>query len=251
VADSGPSRRVDVLGCPVDRLTLDEAAGRLGEALASGRFTSQFSANAAKVVAMRDDPRLAAIAKGADLVTADGSSIVLASRLFGDPLPERVTGIDLMHRLFAAAEEGGHPVFILGATRETLDLALARLRELHPGLTVAGARDGYFDLADDAAIHDEIRASGAALLIVAMGSPRSELWIAENARDLGVAVPLGVGGSLDVLAGRVKRAPAGFQRLHLEWLYRLAQEPRRLIRRNLASVTFWRMALAARLLGRG
>jgi N-acetylglucosaminyldiphosphoundecaprenol N-acetyl-beta-D-mannosaminyltransferase len=249
VPEAPARRRVDVLGCQVDRLTLDEAAEVLSHALADGAYTSQFSVNAAKVVAMSRERRLAAIAAAADLVTADGSSVVLASRLFGDPLPERVTGIDLMHRLFAAAEAAGHPVYVLGSTSETLELALANLRALHPRLQVAGARNGYFGSEDELAVIEGIRTSGARAVIVAMGSPRTEFWIDEHGSGLGAAVVLGVGGSIDVLAGTVKRAPAAFQRMHLEWLYRLAQEPRRLFARNLVSVTFWRMAIARRLSG--
>jgi N-acetylglucosaminyldiphosphoundecaprenol N-acetyl-beta-D-mannosaminyltransferase len=124
------------------------------------------------------------------------------------------------------------------------------MRERHPAVVVAGARDGYFDLADDEHVCAGIRDAGADLLFVAMGSPRSEHWLDRRYDDLGVRFAMGVGGSIDVLAGNVRRAPAAFQRLHLEWLYRLAQEPRRLIRRNLVSVTFWRLALAALLRGR-
>jgi N-acetylglucosaminyldiphosphoundecaprenol N-acetyl-beta-D-mannosaminyltransferase len=239
-----------VLGCQVDALTLDQAAAVLSQALADGSFRSQFSANAAKVVAMARDERLAAIAARADLVTADGSSVVLAARMFGDPLPERVTGIDLMHRLFEAAETAGHPVYVLGSTQETLDSALENLRRRHPGLVLAGSRNGYFGPDEEAEVIAGIRESGARAVFVAMGSPRTEFWIDAHGRDLGAPVVLGVGGSIDVLAGRVKRAPAAFQRMHLEWLYRLAQEPRRLLGRNLVSVTFWRMAISRRLSGR-
>lgn len=238
--------RVDVLGCAVDRVTLGQAAEVLEQALGERRFISQFSANAAKVVAIRRDPEIAAVAARADLVTADGSSVVLASRLFGDPLPERVTGIDLMYRLFEIAERRGFSVYILGATPDSLAAARAELHRLHPDLVLAGSRDGYFDVDSDGEVVAEIAASQADILLAAMGSPRTELWLDARARELGVSVALGVGGSVDVLAGRVKRAPEAFQRLHLEWLYRLAQEPRRLIGRNLISVTFWRMALAER-----
>jgi N-acetylglucosaminyldiphosphoundecaprenol N-acetyl-beta-D-mannosaminyltransferase len=239
-----------VLGCQVDALTLDQAAAVLSRAMADGSFTSQFSANAAKVVAMAGDQKLAGIAARADLVTADGSSVVLAARMFGDPLPERVTGIDLMHRLFQAAEDGGHPVYVLGSTQETLDRALDNLRRRHPRLVLAGSRNGYFGTDEEAGVIAAIQESGARAVFVAMGSPRTEFWIAAHGQDLGAPVVRGVGGSIDVLAGRVKRAPAAFQRMHLEWLYRLAQEPRRLFARNLVSVTFWRMAIARRLSGR-
>ena len=242
--------RVDVLGCAVDRVTLDQAAGLLEQTLGEGRYISQFSVNAAKVVAIRRDPEMAAIAARADLVTADGSSVVLASRLFGDPVPERVTGIDLMYRLFEIAERRGFTVYILGATPDSLEAAKAELRRIHPDLVLAGSRDGYFDVDADGEVVAEIERSKADILLAAMGSPRTERWLDRRGRELGVSVALGVGGSIDVLAGKVKRAPEAFQRLHLEWLYRLAQEPRRLIGRNLISVTFWRMALMERIRSR-
>ena len=225
--------RVDVLGCAVDRVTLDQAAAVLEQALAEGRFISQFSVNAAKVVAIRRDPEIAAIAARADLVTADGSSVVLASRLFGDPLPERVTGIDLMYRLFEIAERRGFAVYILGATP-------IRSRPPRPSSAASIRPSSWPDPATatstwmpTARWWQRSSRSKADILLAAMGSPRTELWLDARARGLGVSVALGVGGSVDVLAGRVKRAPEVFQRLHLEWLYRLAQEPRRLIGRNL------------------
>ncbi len=241
------AERVDVLGCRVDAVTLDQAVQRCAAAIDAREPLMQFSANAAKVVRLHEDRPLARIAAESGLVTADGASVVLASRVLGDPLPERVTGIDLMERLLARAEHAGWRVFVLGARAEQLAAAIAEIGSRHPGLELAGFRDGYFDEATDAAVVQEIADARADLLFVAMGSPRSEHWIAARLPALGVPVAMGVGGSVDVLAGKVKRAPALFQRWHLEWLYRLAQEPRRLIGRNLVSVTFWRLVVAERL----
>ncbi len=227
----------------MDRLTLAESVDRCERAIDSGGYLHQVSINAAKVVAARGDAELADVVARAGLVNADGVSIVLAARLLGAPLPERVTGIDLMQRLIGVAERRGDGVFVLGARPDALTTALARLRERHPRLRVAG-RDGYFDAAEEPEVAAEIRNSGARLLLVAMGSPRTERWLGAHGAELGVSVAMGVGGSIDVLAGQARRAPRRVQRLGLEWLYRLAQEPRRLARRNLMSVTF--VALLAR-----
>lgn len=238
-----------VLGCKIDRLTLDASAERCRRAIESGGYLQQISINAAKVVAMRDDAALREIAARSGLVNADGVSIVWAARALGSPLPGRVTGIDLMDRLLALAEEGGHGVYLLGARVEVLEEAVRRLLERLPRLHIAGYRDGYFDAEEVESVKAEIRSSGAALVFVAMGSPRTERWLGAHGHDLGVGVAMGVGGSLDVMAGRSRRAPASVQRLGLEWLYRLLQEPRRLAHRNLLSVTF--VGLLARELVRG
>jgi len=171
---------------------------------------------------------------------------VWASRLLGDPLPERVAGIDLMARLVEAAEEHGYRVFFLGATPGVLARAVAELRARHPRLHVAGARDGYFRPDEESAVREEIRAAAPDILFVAMGSPRKEHWVAA-APDLDVGFAMGVGGSLDVIAGHVRRAPRLVQRLGLEWLFRLAQEPRRLVRRYVTTNTRFLLLLTREL----
>lgn len=239
-----------MLGCGIDRLTLAETVARCDRWLGEGRFIQQVSINAAKVVAARDDLLLGDFIRGTELANPDGISVVWASKLLGDPLPERVTGIDLMQRLLSLAEDRGYGVYILGARREMLERAVARLRELHPDLPLVGYRDGYFPASDTEAVCEEIRAAGPDLLFVAMGSPRSEHWLAANGRDLGVSFAMGVGGAIDVMAGRARRAPGLLQRLGLEWLFRLLQEPRRLIGRNLVSVTFVRLLVRELAAGR-
>jgi len=242
-----PSNRADILGCPIDRLSLDEAVARCRELIEEpGRTASQASVNAAKLVALREDARLRRAVFDCDLVTADGQSVVWASRLLGDPLPERVAGIDLMARLVEAAEEHGYRVFFLGATPGVLARAVAELRARHPRLHVAGARDGYFRPDDESAVREEIRAAAPDILFVAMGSPRKEHWVAA-APDLDVGFAMGVGGSLDVIAGHVRRAPRLVQRLGLEWLFRLAQEPRRLVRRYVTTNTRFLLLLTREL----
>ncbi len=185
------------------------------------------------------------IVGGCELVSADGQSVVWASRLLRDPLPERVAGIDLMHALLGLAAENGYRVFFLGARAEVLERAIERLREQHPQLAIAGARDGYFSAEEETEVCDEIRASRADILFVAMTSPRKEYFLGEHGESLGAPFVMGVGGSIDVVAGVTRRAPLLWQRLGLEWLFRLLQEPRRMFRRY--AVTNARFAL---LLGR-
>jgi N-acetylglucosaminyldiphosphoundecaprenol N-acetyl-beta-D-mannosaminyltransferase len=187
--------------------------------------------NAAKLVGMRRDPRLAEAVTGCGLVLADGQAVVWASRLLRSPLPERVAGIDLFTRLLEAAQAEGVPVYFLGARAHVLDLMVAEVRRRYPRLAVAGHRDGYFTDAEQSAVADAVHDSGAAMLFLGMTSPKKEIFTAGYGKQTGVQVVHGVGGSFDILAGVTRRAPRLWQRLGLEWLYRLLQEPRRLARR--------------------
>lgn len=226
-----PASRLEVLDCPLDAVTMDEAVARCERAISSRKYLQHMSVNAAKLVALRDDPGMKAAIEPCGLITADGQSVVWAARLLGAKLPERVAGIDLMTRLLEAADAKGYGVYVLGARREVLDTALERLRERYPSLTVAGARDGYYADEEADEVCEEIRASGADILFVAMSSPRKEYFLGERGASLGVPFTMGVGGSIDVIAGLTRRAPRVLQRAGLEWAYRLAQEPRRLARR--------------------
>ena len=223
--------RLWLLGSPIDAVSMDEAVARCEQAIVSRRHLQQVSINAAKLVAVADDPALRDMVARCGLVTADGQSVVWAARLLGTPLPERVAGIDLMERLLAAANEKGYSVYVLGARREVLDTALARLREHHPRLTIAGARDGYYADSEVGEVCDEIRAAQPDMLFIAMSSPRKEYFLGEQGESLGVPFAMGVGGSADVIAGLTRRAPRIVQRAGLEWAYRLFQEPRRLVHR--------------------
>ncbi|MEU3454300.1 WecB/TagA/CpsF family glycosyltransferase [Micromonospora sp. NPDC006766] len=222
-----PCRRT-LFGIDLDALTLGETVQRCVDAVGSGDRLEVGVVNAAKVVNMLRDPRLRAAVTGCDIVVADGQSVVWASRILRTRLPERVAGIDLFVRLLAEAERRGLSVYFLGARPVVLDAMIDRLRERFPALKIAGRHHGYFADTDAAAIADTVAASGAQLLFLGMTSPKKENFMAEFGDRTGVAVAHGVGGSFDVLAGVVKRAPRSWQRLGFEWLYRLLQEPRRL-----------------------
>ena len=223
--------RADILGCPIDRLDRAGTVAAIEREIDSRRYVQHMAINAAKLVAMRDDPALRRIVSGCELISADGQSVVWASRLLGDALPERVAGIDLMDDVMALAECRGYRVYFLGARREVLERALERLQARFPRLEVAGARDGYFDEDQSRGVADAIRASRPDVVFVAMSSPRKEYFLGEYGPSLGAPFVMGVGGSIDVIAGLTRRAPLVWQRLGLEWLFRLLQEPRRMFRR--------------------
>ena len=223
--------RAEILGCPIDRLDMPATLAAIEGTIAARQYTQHMAINAAKLVAMRDDPKLSRIIDGCGLVNADGQSVVWASRLLGDPLPERVAGIDLMEALLGLSEQRGYRVYILGARSDVLARAIERLRERFPRLVVAGARDGYFGDDEARGVCTAIRDSRPDMLFVAMSSPRKEYFLGEHGPDLGVPFVMGVGGSIDVIAGLTRRAPVAWQRLGLEWLFRLLQEPRRMFRR--------------------
>ena len=238
--------RSDVLGCEVDRVDMSGAMARCEDFIVSRSVAQHISINAAKIVALRSDARMREIIRNCELVTADGMSVVWASRLLGDPLPARVAGIDLMSNLLELAEQRGYSIYILGARQEVLERAVRRIRERYPRLEVAGYRNGYLSESENAAVADAIRAARPDVLLVAMSSPLKEYWLAEHGRNLDVPFAMGVGGSIDVWAGETTRAPDWMQRSGLEWLYRLAQEPRRLWKRYLISnMLFTGMLLAA------
>ena len=210
---------------------MTQTLARCEELIQRREFAQHVAINAAKLVAFQRDPELRRIVEACELVTADGQPVVWASRLLGDPLPERVAGIDLMYELFALAEQRGFRVFILGAKTEVLAQARTKLLARHPRLQLVGARNGYFSDDEERAVAEEVRAASPDILFVAMSSPRKEYWLGRYARTIDVPFVMGVGGSIDVLAGITRRAPAPVRRLGLEWAYRLAQEPRRLWRR--------------------
>jgi len=187
--------------------------------------------NVAKLMALRGDEQLRESVERCELITADGQPIVWASRLLHDPLPSRVAGIDLMQALMARASRAGYRIYVLGARPEVLETAVSRIRAEHPAIAIVGYRDGYYADAEEEAVAEEIAAARPDILFVAMSSPRKEYFLMRHGRTIGVPFVMGVGGAIDVIAGVTKRAPGTMQQLGLEWLFRLAQEPRRLARR--------------------
>jgi N-acetylglucosaminyldiphosphoundecaprenol N-acetyl-beta-D-mannosaminyltransferase len=240
--DTITSHRQKLFGIDIDALTMEQSVDWAFDRVESGVPAQHVVVNAAKVVLMHSDVRLRSIIDGCALVNADGTSIVWASRLLGKPLPERVTGIDLFMEIIQRAAGSGHRCYFLGARDDVLEEMLSRFRERFPDLVVAGHRDGYWE--DDGEVIAAVRATSPDFLFLAIPSPHKEFWLAEHLDELGVPFVVGVGGSFDVLAGKVRRAPVWLQRLGCEWLYRLLQEPGRMWKRYLVGNTKFVMLVA-------
>ncbi len=242
--------RVTIAGVPIDNVDDDEALASIERMVTEGGPHYMVVANAAKVVAASRDRRLKEILLQADLLTADGMSVVWAARLLGRPLKGRVTGIDLFERLVGLAAANEWPVYLLGGTVASVEGAASKLAVRHPRLRIAGHRNGYFEACQSSEIAAAIKKSGAYLLFVGMGSPRQEKWMMDNLAPTGVRFALGVGGSFDHVSGLARRAPAWMQRGGLEWLYRLAREPRRLWRRYLIGNALFGWLIVKQMLSR-
>ncbi len=228
--------QADLLGLPIAAVTMEAAVARcLGLCRGPRASHTVMTVNASHLCMMRRDKELARAFHGGDFTVADGMSVVWALRALGQPVPERVAGIDLMAQLLTAAGKQGMRVYFLGARQNVLAKLIERCRNQYPGLQIAGYHDGYFGPEDHAAIIEDIRASKPDMLFVGMPSPFKETWVEQHRERLDVPLILGVGGSFDVLAGFVKRAPVTFQSLGLEWLWRLLMEPRKLWKRYLAT----------------
>jgi N-acetylglucosaminyldiphosphoundecaprenol N-acetyl-beta-D-mannosaminyltransferase len=230
---------VEIFGVRVHSANMAQALDVVDAAIARRQRLQIGVVNAAKVVNMHRDPALREDVLASDLILADGIAVVWASRVLGCPLPERVTGIDLMSGMLERANRTGYRFFLLGAS-EAVSLKVAeRIAELYPGAVVAGRRNGYFTEQEDPEVAESIARSKADILLVAITSPKKEKFMARWGATMGVPVCHGVGGSFDVMAGKVERAPESWQRLGLEWLYRLKQEPGRLWQRYLETNTIF------------
>ena len=224
-----------VLGCPISKLTLDQAVEELEHYIEAGQPRYISVVNVAKIVKMQSDKALDESVKSASLIGADGVPLVWASRLLGDPLPGRVNGTDLMYRLLEKAAEKSYRVFFFGAREEILQNVLSRVRKDYPGAQIAGWRNGYFTPEDESEIVKQIRDSRADILFIAFGTPKKEIWVGKYLQAMNVPVVHGVGGSFDVFAGLIPRAPVWMQKWGLEWLFRLLQEPGRMWKRYLVT----------------
>lgn len=233
---------VALLGVPFDRVSAQETIARVDAMIASRQPHYIVTANVDFLVQAHRDVELRRILLEADLVLCDGTPLVWASRLLGNALPERVAGSDLAPLLLSSAAEKGHRVFFLGAAPGVAVAAAERLKREYPNLEIVGHyAPPYAALLemDHAQIVQRIRAARPDILLVSFGCPKQEKWIAMHHRTLGVPVAIGVGATLDFLAGRVKRAPAWMRHSGTEWVYRLLQEPRRLFRRYASDLVFF------------
>lgn len=220
---------ITLFGVRIDALTRNQALSRIITACQRGETLQVVTANPEIVLAAKDDPALRDLINGAGLVTADGNGILLAAKWLASPLPDRVTGIDLAEDLCREAAANGLRLYFLGAKPGVARDAAARMQARYPGLTIAGSWHGYFKGHEDRVLAD-IKAAQPDILLVGLGAPAQEYFIQAQQKNLGVPVAIGVGGSFDVMSGRIRRAPASVQRMRLEWAWRFAADWRRLPR---------------------
>ena len=217
--------RIAVLGVGFDSLTMDEAVQRGMALMAEKKAAWVVTPNPEIVMLAREDHALLSAVEGAALVLPDGVGVVKGARILGTPLKEKIPGIDFATNLMAKMAENGQKLFLLGAKPGIAETAADELKLRFPGLVICGTNDGYFQ--DDAPVIEKINAAEPDLLLVCLGAPKQELWMQQNAPQLHVGLMAGLGGSLDVFAGVTERAPEAWQKLGLEWLYRLLKEPSR------------------------
>lgn len=239
--------RTDILGVAFDNVSMDEAVERAMALLEQEGPHLVVTPNAEIVQQARSDPEFAALIARADLVLPDGVGVIYASRILGRPLKGRVPGVDFAAALMDAMARAGKRLFLLGAKPGVAEQAARRLAGQHPGLTVCGVHDGYFK--QDAPVAQAIRAARADVVFVCLGAPKQEKWAAAHGAQTGARLLVGLGGSLDVFAGQVDRAPERWQKLGLEWLYRAIRQPAR-FKRVAKLPLFLCSAVGARLKGK-
>ena len=221
------AERVNILGVDVDAVTMAEAVDVVRRAMDTRAGVMVATANAEMLMRATHDEELRRILNASALVVPDGAGTVWAARHLGHVMPERVAGYDLAQELLRCAPAEGHSVYFFGSAPGVAEKAKAKAEQLYPGIEIVGVRNGFFSPADNAAIIAEIRAARPDLLLVALGVPKQEKWIAAHLAELDVPVAIGVGGTLDVMAGVMKRAPHWMQKAKLEWLFRGLMQPKR------------------------
>lgn len=222
--------KTDCFGIPFDDVSPDKIIAKALGLIGSGRGVYAVTPNPEIVMAAGNDPALRDAILSADLILPDGVGLIWASKILGRPIHHRLPGIDFASSMLVKIADRCGSVYLLGAKPGVAQLAGEKLAQCYPGLRIAGTHHGYFSAGEEASILKEIRQSGAELLFVCLGSPRQELWMKKNSADLPGVLMVGLGGSLDVYSGRIRRAPPLWRRLGLEWLFRLLQEPKRITR---------------------
>ncbi len=219
---------INILGVNIDKVTEIEALDRAVSYVSSDGVSVIYTPNPEIVMAAYEDKEFLNVLNSSDMCVPDGIGVVYGAKIIGEPLPERVPGFDLSCRLMKKMGEMGKSVFLFGSKPGVAEKAAATLEKTCPGLKIAGCRDGYFKDEDTDDIIKQINSSNADLLMVCLGAPKQEKWIYNNREKLNVKLCIGAGGSLDVLAGEVKRAPKIFIKLNLEWFYRFCKQPSRI-----------------------
>ena len=229
--------------CFTNPLKMEETRHKIAEIIDRRKITQHVVINVAKLVMMQKDKKLKDAVNSCDLINVDGAGIVLGARFLGLDIPERVAGIDLMERLIALAADKNYSIYFLGATSDVIQKVLNKYKDKYSNLQVAGYRDGYFDIAEEAGIVEEIKKSNADILFVGIPSPGKEMFLNKNLDEMGIPFVMGVGGSFDVVSGKTRRAPVFMQEIRLEWFYRFLQEPGRMWKRYLVTNSKYLMML--------
>lgn len=217
--------RVNVLGVGIDNLTLSEAVDKALSLISEHRCAYMVTPNPEIVMAAWDDPKVSKAIENADLVIPDGVGVMQAARILGTPLREHMPGIDAATEIIKRLASRGGSVFLYGARPGVAEEAAERMKQRFPGLVICGTNDGYGN--DDGAVVSKINAAKPDFVMVCLGVPKQELWMAKHAAKLDAGLMAGLGGTIDVFSGQVKRAPLIWQKLKLEWLYRCFEEPKR------------------------
>lgn len=237
VQDLHLPNRVQVMGAPVDPWTMEQTVKATEAFIDRGRFAHLIGVNADKLFQMRDDDRMTKIVNRCEIVNADGASMVMAAHRLGVSVPERVAGIDLMWQLCRLAEQRQFRVYLLGAKQQVVAQTATVLKRRFPRIRIAGYRDGYFSEDQFDSVIDQVMSTKPDIVFVGITSPKKELLIERFRARGAVGVFVGVGGSFDVISGNIPRAPRWMRRAGLEWLFRMMQEPKRLIRRYVVGNT--------------
>lgn len=225
------SNRIEMMGCQIDNLSMEETVQTIEGFIHSGKPHQHVVVNVDKLVKASRDPELRHVINECALINVDGMPVVWASRLLGKGLKERVAGVDLFEALMRRSAEKRWRVFLLGAKEDVVASLKTLYEQKYPGLTVAGYRNGYWKPEEEADVVEQIKKSCADLLFVAISSPKKEHFLARYQAEMKVPFAMGVGGTFDVAVGKVKRAPAWMQKVGLEWFFRFLQEPRRMFKR--------------------
>ncbi|MBC8014939.1 MAG: WecB/TagA/CpsF family glycosyltransferase [Sporomusaceae bacterium] len=222
--------RVAVLNVMVDVVTMKEAVRSVEQFIVQNKTHMVVTPNAEMIMMANDDKHLAQIINNADLVVPDGAGVVWAARYNGHVMPERVAGYDLVQNLLSEGAVKNYRIYMLGGAPGIAQKAKQIAEERYPGIQIVGIHDGFFTKSDEGEIIKSIKACRPDILLVALGVPRQEKWLSEYIEQIEVPVAIGVGGTFDVMAGTVRRAPLWMQNASLEWLYRLISQPKRAIR---------------------
>jgi N-acetylglucosaminyldiphosphoundecaprenol N-acetyl-beta-D-mannosaminyltransferase len=233
---SPSTQKIKIMGILLDRVDYDRALQKIERFLETGGPGVIVTPNAEIIMAARKNEKLKEAVNGADLCFPDGIGVVLAARIIGKSLYGRTAGFDLMTQMLDMAARRNLSVFLLGGKPGVAEEAAGNIKVKFPGIKIAGTHHGYFDENEEGEIIDMINKSGAHILLVAMGAPRQEIFMMKNRNRLHCNIAMGVGGSLDVLAGRVRRAPVFMQKAGLEWFYRLVTQPRRIKRMSVLPI---------------